>query len=111
MWVCAVGVRWWQADRASGDAMRLRRGAAQGESGHAERRASVAEPETGYKKLTISVAPDVYSELQRLADEMGGITITELIKRAVALQKFVWENRSVGVLIEEGEKVKQIVLT
>lgn len=63
-----------------------------------------------YKKLTINVAPEVHEELQRLADEMGGITITELIKRAVALQKFVWEHRDGELLIREGDKVKQIVL-
>lgn len=69
---------------------------------------SLSEPR--YKKLTINVAPEVHEELQRLADEMGGITITELIKRAVALQKFVWDHRSGELLLREGETLRQIVL-
>jgi len=66
--------------------------------------------EQRYKKLTINVAPDVHEQLQKLADEMGGITITDLIKRAVALQKYVWEHRNGELLIKEGDSVRQIVL-
>lgn len=63
----------------------------------------------GYKKLTINLAPDVHAELQRLADEQG-ITITELIKRAVALHKFVWEHRHGELLVKEDGELKQILL-
>lgn len=64
-----------------------------------------------YKKLTINLAPEVHEELQRLADERG-ITITELIKRAVALDKFVWENRDAELLLKDkdGDTIRQIVL-
>ena len=62
-----------------------------------------------YKKLTINVTPEVHEELQQLADARG-ITITELIKRAVALDKFVWEHRKGELLIKEGDRVKEIVL-
>jgi hypothetical protein len=62
-----------------------------------------------YKKLTINVAPEIHAELQRLADEQS-ISITELIKRAVALHKFVWEHRHGELLIKEGDDIKQIVL-
>jgi len=53
-------------------------------------RCTVSGAETRYKRLTIDVAPEVYEELQRLADERG-ITLTELFKRAVAQDKFVWD--------------------
>jgi hypothetical protein len=62
-----------------------------------------------YKKLTINVAPELHEELQRMADERG-ITITELIRRAVALDKFIYENRDAELLLKEGDKVRQIVL-
>lgn len=63
-----------------------------------------------YKKLTINLAPEVHAELQRMADERG-ITITELIKRSVALDKFVWEHRDAELLIKDGDgTVKQVVL-
>lgn len=65
--------------------------------------------EQRYKKLTINVSPEVHEELQRLADERG-ITITDLIKRAVALDKFVWEHRDAELLLKEGDTVRQIVL-
>lgn len=62
-----------------------------------------------YKKLTINVAPDVHEELRRLA-EAQGITITDLIKRAVALHKFVWEHRDGELLIKQGGTVKQVLV-
>lgn len=65
--------------------------------------------EQRYKKLTINVSPEVHEELLRLADERG-ITITDLIKRAVALDKFVWEHRDAELLIKDGDTVRQIVL-
>lgn len=63
-----------------------------------------------YKKLTINVAPDVHEELQRLADAQG-ITITDLIKKSVALNKFVWEHRDGELLIMKGDTVKRVVPT
>lgn len=64
---------------------------------------------SGYHKLTINIAPEVYAELQKLADEMG-LSLTEMIRNAVALQKFVWEHRDGELLIREHDDVRQIVL-
>jgi hypothetical protein len=61
-----------------------------------------------YKKLTINVSPELHEDLQRMANERG-ITITELIRRAVALDKFVHEHRDAELLLREGNKVRQIV--
>lgn len=49
---------------------------------------------TGYKRLTINLAPEIHEELQALADD-DGITLTELLKRAVALHKFYSQHRMV----------------
>lgn len=62
-----------------------------------------------YKKLTINMSNEVHAELARLAEERG-ITITELIKRAVALDKYVWEHRDAELLLKDGESVRQIVM-
>lgn len=64
---------------------------------------------TTYKKLTINLSEDVHAELSRLAGEQG-CTITELIKRAVALNRFVWEHRDGELLIKHGDVVHQVVL-
>ena len=62
-----------------------------------------------YKKLTINLAPELHEDLQRMA-EARGITITELIRRAVALDKFVWEHRDAELLLKDGDEIRQIVL-
>ena len=62
-----------------------------------------------YKKLTINLAPELHEDLQRMA-EARGITITELIRRAVALDKFVWEHRNAELLLKDGDEIRQIVL-
>jgi predicted transcriptional regulator len=64
---------------------------------------------SGYKALTIKMAPDVHAELADLAEQRG-ISITELIKRAVALDKFCWEHRDAELLVRDGDHVKQIVM-
>lgn len=61
------------------------------------------------KKLTINIASDLHGEIQRTAEERG-ITITELIRRAIALDKFVWDHRDAELLVKNGEDVRQIVL-
>ena len=53
-----------------------------------------------YKKLTINVSPDVHAELRRLADAQG-ITITDLIKRSVGLNRFLWEHRDGTLMLHE----------
>lgn len=64
---------------------------------------------TTYKKLTIDMAPEVHATLVDLAAQRG-ITITELIKRALALDKFCWEHRDAELLVKDGHRVRQIVM-
>lgn len=64
---------------------------------------------TTYKKFTINVAEDVWSELQHLANEMTGGSVTELVRQAVALQKFAWEHRDGELLIKRGDRIDRIV--
>jgi hypothetical protein len=69
--------------------------------------ASVADQR--YKKLTINLTPEFHEELSALAEERG-ITITDLIKRAIALDKYVWEHRNGELLLKEDDTIRQIVL-
>lgn len=62
-----------------------------------------------YKRLVIQLAPEVHEELTNLADQRG-ISITELIRRAVALDKFCWEHRDAELLVKDGGSVRQIVM-
>ncbi|MGH9247662.1 MAG: CopG family transcriptional regulator [Acidimicrobiales bacterium] len=62
-----------------------------------------------YKKLTINLAPAVHGELHRLADERG-VTISELIRRAIALDLFLHEHRDSELLLKRGDDIRQIVL-
>ena len=50
-----------------------------------------------YTKLTINVAPDVQAVLADLAGQRG-ITEVELIKRSVALYKYVWDRHRTACL-------------
>jgi hypothetical protein len=62
-----------------------------------------------YKKLTINLAADLHEDLQRMAQERG-INVSELIRRAIALDKFVWEHREEELLLKNGDTTRQIVL-
>lgn len=45
-----------------------------------------------YKRLTIDIEAGLHAELVRSAEERG-ISLGELIRRAVALDRYVWRNR------------------
>jgi hypothetical protein len=62
----------------------------------------------GYRKLTINLAPELHDKLQAVASERS-ITVSELIRRAVALDLFIWEHRGAELLLKEGDSVKEIV--
>jgi hypothetical protein len=62
-----------------------------------------------YQKLTINIHPDIHAQLQALS-EAQGTTITDSVKRALALYKFAWEHRDGELLIKEGGTIKHIVL-
>jgi len=69
------------------------------------------KPKTDFKRLTINLAPEVHAELTARADRRG-ITITELIRRAVALDLFIEENSQGNgrILVERDDKLREVVL-
>ncbi len=62
-----------------------------------------------YKRLTINVAPELHAQLQDMAAERG-ITVTELLRRAVAIEKFLYEHRDEKLLLKDGNETREIVL-
>lgn len=66
---------------------------------------------SAYKRLTINLTPELHAELTERA-ERRGLSITDLIRRAVALDKFVDDNLQQGgrVLVERAEEVREVVL-
>ena len=62
-----------------------------------------------YVKLTIKMPNEVHDELEGLARQRG-TNVTGLIKRAVALDKYVWEHRDAELLVRDGDHVRQVVL-
>lgn len=62
-----------------------------------------------YKKLTINLAVELHEDLQQTARERG-ISVSELIRRAIALDKFIWQHRHEELLLKNGDTTRQIVL-
>lgn len=65
-------------------------------------------PDEG-RKFTLRLGREAVSDLQWIADQYGGITITEVIRRAVATEKFLLQHQRMGnaILIENRESGKQ----
>lgn len=63
-----------------------------------------------YRKLTINVHNDVHAELATMQVKMRAGTITEVIKRSIALMKFVLDHPDGQLLIREDDETREIVL-
>jgi len=61
--------------------------------------------------MTINLAPEIHAEMAESADRRG-ITLTELVRRAVVLDRFIQASIEDGgrVLIEHGGERREIVL-
>ena len=46
-------------------------------------------------RLNIDIATDLYDELEASARERG-ISVPELLRRAIALDRYIWEHRDEG---------------
>jgi len=62
-----------------------------------------------YKRLTINMSDEVWADLTDLAAQQG-IDMIELIKRAVALNKYCWEHRDAELLLKDGGRTRRIVM-
>lgn len=68
--------------------------------------------ERTYRKLTISASTEVHDVLAWMKVEMDAGTITEVIKRSVALMRFVLEHKDCDLLIRhpDGETEKVVLV-
>ena len=42
-------------------------------------------------RLTLAVSPDVRARMEKLRDETGADSLTEVIRRSLAVYEFLWE--------------------
>ncbi len=66
---------------------------------------TTAEP----KKLTLRLGPEAVADLEWIARKYGGITLTEVFRRAVATEKYILEQQDAGevVLLENKRTGRQ----
>lgn len=67
--------------------------------------------EDTHVRLVIDLAPGYHAELSRLAEERG-LSVTDLLRGALALDRYVWENRGGELLTRDQASgdVRQVVL-
>ncbi len=51
------------------------------------------------KKLTLRLGSEAVADLEWIAKQLGGITLTEVIRRAVATQKYLLDQQELGDVI------------
>lgn len=62
-------------------------------------------------RINVNFAPSAYEDLKRLADERGQ-TMSEVLRNAIALEKWFLDARDRGerVMLERDGKVREVVL-
>ena len=66
--------------------------------------------EPDIRRVTIKLTDEAYSDLKKLATERG-LTITGLIKRALATDRFFWEHRRDRLLLKQPNgSTREVVL-
>jgi hypothetical protein len=65
-------------------------------------------PDEG-RKFTLRLGREAVSDLEWIADQYGGITLTEVFRRAVATEKFLLQRQRNGdiILLENGKSGQQ----
>lgn len=65
----------------------------------------------GYVSLRIDLAPGYHAELLRQMEERG-LSVTDLVRGALALDRYVWENRGGELLTRDqaSGEVRQLVI-
>ncbi|MBI4884808.1 MAG: hypothetical protein HY826_12225 [Actinobacteria bacterium] len=59
--------------------------------------------------MTIKLTNDAYDELRRMAS-VRGLTLTGLIRKGLATERFFYEHRNAQVLLREGSTTREVVL-
>jgi hypothetical protein len=63
-------------------------------------------------KLTVNLTPEAAAAVQALAVKQG-TTVTNIINRSIALEKFVWEEKEKGNHIQvedKNGKIRELIL-
>jgi len=54
---------------------------------------------TEVRKFTLRMAPDAVKELEWISKKYGGISLTEVLRKAVATEKYLLEQQEAGDVI------------
>lgn len=73
-----------------------------------EAEAPIAPPRE-VRRLTLNLSPEIYEEMRALADQKS-ISLTELVRRAVAREKFFHEHKDQQVILRDGEREQIVVM-
>lgn len=75
--------------------------------------AAAPEADSKFTRLTVNIADDVAEMIRRMKRETTAGTATEVVRRAIAVLDFFYEQQKLGnkVLVQTAEgKVKEIVI-
>ena len=74
----------------------------------------MADKTSRYRKISLNIAEEVYDDLKNLAERGKIPSVSELIRRGIALQRFVIEARQRGetlvVADKKGRVLREVVL-
>jgi hypothetical protein len=71
------------------------------------------QEETTLKKFTLRLGDEAVKDLNWISTQLGGITITEVLRRAIAMEKYLLEQRAAGdvIVLENKRTGRQRELT
>ena len=75
----------------------------------APRGESFSRPDPGLRRVTIKLTESAYEELKSMAAEQN-LSLTGLIRKALATDRFFWINRKAKILLREGSSTREVVL-
>ncbi len=64
---------------------------------------------TDYKRLTINLSEEMHAQLQEMAAQQQ-TTVSHLLRRAVALEKFFWDHRDEEVFLKKDDETREVLL-
>lgn len=63
------------------------------------------------KRVSVNFSQKAYEDLEQLAKAEGGISVSEVLRRAIALSKWFVEqqNNGANILVERDGKLREVV--
>jgi len=75
----------------------------------APKTSSTTEVQTEVRRVTIKLTPEAYDGVAQLARQ-SGLTLTALIRQALALFRFFHDHKDAQVFLKENGEMREVVL-